>query len=169
MPQDPGPAALIARRAPGEEGPVTAGPFCFAGRTELRNASTLRLRSEPIQDSRNLQQPVTLLNLVALVPAEMHIRGQPRERACAMLVRTAIMLEIAVDRRGWPERMVGMLRWGGAATPAGLFSTGLIRGSCICQRVLNHPINVFVGTHWYHLDRRMRFLKTHGKISSAKA
>ncbi len=38
----------------------------------------------------------------------MHIRGQPRERACAMLVRTAIMLEIAVDRRGWPERIVGM-------------------------------------------------------------
>ena len=38
----------------------------------------------------------------------MHIRGQPRDRACAMLVRTAIMLEIAVDRRGWPERIVGL-------------------------------------------------------------
>jgi hypothetical protein len=36
------------------------------------------------------------------------IRGQPIERACAMLVQTAIMLEIAVDRRGWPERILGM-------------------------------------------------------------
>jgi hypothetical protein len=33
----------------------------------------------------------------------VHIRGQPRERACTMLVRTAIMFEIVVDRPGWPS------------------------------------------------------------------
>ena len=38
----------------------------------------------------------------------MPIRGQSRERACTMPVRTAIMLEIAVDRRGWPEGILAM-------------------------------------------------------------
>jgi hypothetical protein len=35
-------------------------------------------------------------------------KGQPVERQAAMQVRTAIMLEIAAERLGWPERIVGL-------------------------------------------------------------
>jgi hypothetical protein len=35
-------------------------------------------------------------------------KGQPVERQAAMQVRTAIMLEIAAERRGWPEHIEGL-------------------------------------------------------------
>jgi hypothetical protein len=35
-------------------------------------------------------------------------KGQPVERAVAMLLRTAVMLEIAADRKGWPDRIAGL-------------------------------------------------------------
>jgi hypothetical protein len=35
-------------------------------------------------------------------------KGQPVERAVAMLLRTAVMLEIAAERKGWPDRIAGL-------------------------------------------------------------
>jgi hypothetical protein len=35
-------------------------------------------------------------------------KGQPIERAVAMLLRTAVMLEIAAERKGWPDRITGL-------------------------------------------------------------
>jgi hypothetical protein len=34
-------------------------------------------------------------------------KGQPAERAAAMMVRTAVMLELAAGRKGWPDRISG--------------------------------------------------------------
>jgi hypothetical protein len=33
------------------------------------------------------------------------VKGQPAERSAVMLTRTAIMFEVLVDRRGWPEHI----------------------------------------------------------------
>jgi hypothetical protein len=33
------------------------------------------------------------------------VDGQPADRSATMLVRMAILFEVAADRRGWPERM----------------------------------------------------------------
>jgi hypothetical protein len=38
----------------------------------------------------------------------MHVKGQPIERATTMLHRTAVMLEIAAERKGWPDRIAGL-------------------------------------------------------------
>jgi hypothetical protein len=35
-------------------------------------------------------------------------KGQPVERATVMLHRTAVMLEIAAERKGWPDWIVGL-------------------------------------------------------------
>jgi hypothetical protein len=35
-------------------------------------------------------------------------KGQPVERAVAMMLRTAVMLEIAAEQKGWPDRIVGL-------------------------------------------------------------
>ena len=35
-------------------------------------------------------------------------KGQPVERQAAMLLRTALMLEIVAERKGWPEHIVGL-------------------------------------------------------------
>ncbi len=40
--------------------------------------------------------------------ALMLSKGQPIERAVAMLLRTAVMLEIAAERKGWPDRIAGL-------------------------------------------------------------
>jgi hypothetical protein len=41
--------------------------------------------------------------------ALMFAKGQPMDRAAATLLRTAIALEIAADRKGWPDRIRGLL------------------------------------------------------------
>lgn len=43
-----------------------------------------------------------------MAEALMFSKGQPVERAAAMLLRTAVMLEIAAERKGWPERIAGL-------------------------------------------------------------
>jgi hypothetical protein len=35
-------------------------------------------------------------------------KGQPPERACTMLMRMAVALEVLAERRGWPERIHGL-------------------------------------------------------------
>jgi hypothetical protein len=40
--------------------------------------------------------------------ALMFAKGQPVDRATTMLLRTAIALEIAADRKGWPDRIRGL-------------------------------------------------------------
>jgi hypothetical protein len=35
-------------------------------------------------------------------------KGQPVDRAVAMLLRTAVMLEISAERKGWPNRIAGL-------------------------------------------------------------
>jgi hypothetical protein len=36
------------------------------------------------------------------------VKGQPIDRASAMLRRTAVMLEIAAERKGWRDRIAGL-------------------------------------------------------------
>ncbi len=43
-----------------------------------------------------------------LADALMLSKGQPIERAAAMLFRTAVMLEIAAERKYWPNRIPGL-------------------------------------------------------------
>jgi hypothetical protein len=43
-----------------------------------------------------------------MAEALMLVKGQPIERAVAMLHRTAVMLEIAAERKGWPDRITGL-------------------------------------------------------------
>jgi hypothetical protein len=38
----------------------------------------------------------------------MLAKGQPIERATTMLHRTAVMLEICAERKGWPDRITGI-------------------------------------------------------------
>jgi hypothetical protein len=35
-------------------------------------------------------------------------KGQPVDHATVMLHRTAVMLEIAAERKGWPDRITGL-------------------------------------------------------------
>jgi len=35
-------------------------------------------------------------------------KGQPVERQATMILRTAVMLEIAAERKAWPEHIVGL-------------------------------------------------------------
>jgi hypothetical protein len=35
-------------------------------------------------------------------------KGQPVDRATVMLLRTAVMLEIAAERKSWPDRIAGL-------------------------------------------------------------
>jgi hypothetical protein len=43
-----------------------------------------------------------------MAEALMLAKGQPVERATVMLYRTAVMLEIAAERKGWPDRIPGL-------------------------------------------------------------
>jgi hypothetical protein len=38
-------------------------------------------------------------------------KGQLVERATVMLYRTAVMLEIAAEKRGWPDHITGLPDW----------------------------------------------------------